>query len=469
MIAAKAAEQTAAPPSSSLADGCSTAESSCPEVHDSVMIHLSSKDAHVICKQDHEAEDQLLLAHISTCGDDVRDIHGETHVANTPDYEPVTEIPIDKVTTGTVLVGILFLGATLGLTALMHRPAILPYCALQLGIALLGFRVRDWDWKYRWITGLLCVVTLSGYKVAILMRMLTGNATLGIRMFFFGTTALWECSNSSLVFGGAETQRKFGITSYTRAFIKAWAPCQVKFVNSSRPALLWRRCWHLLALFTVGIGLQQVLKWSGEGVLGTISSIPILEAEVLAILLFATTLFFNVPGLVWQFVMNAVHTVSGDHLCRVEIILPYGAIYFSTSTREFWSKWSRPASSLIRQMFYYPLGGPQRPYISIPVMFALNAAAHYDVSNALVGDRAIMWWNLVFGVLGVAATCEIMATKWMIPQTSHSAETAEAAEDFPLWFKVGRGAIAHASLRVALYFLVTRCLQMNVSSFLLSL
>merc|ERR1711966_645876 len=85
-----------------------------------------------------------------------------------------------------------------------------------------------------------------------------------------------------------------------------------------------------------------------------------------------------------------------SQLPQPRVILPYGWIYSSKSTREFWSRWSRPAMQLIRYLFYYPLGGRRNWYVSIPVTFLLNASGHFDLSYALVGDKSEVYWIAFF-------------------------------------------------------------------------
>ena len=57
-----------------------------------------------------------------------------------------------------------------------------------------------------------------------MLRFSTLLARLSTRkIIFFATTALWECSNAGLVFGGKTLQARYGITSYRAPRDKALA------------------------------------------------------------------------------------------------------------------------------------------------------------------------------------------------------------------------------------------------------
>lgn len=79
--------------------------------------------------------------------------------------------------------------------------------------------------------------------------------------------------------------------------------------------------------------------------------------------------------------------------------------------------------------------------------------SHYDVSNALVGDRAEAAWNVIFGVLGAATLAEILANRYFDEETS-------------LAYRVVRTLAAHGALLFAAYTLVHNCLHLSLSSLL---
>lgn len=234
------------------------------------------------------------------------------------------------------------------------------------------------------------------------------------------------------------------------------------------------------------------MRWSNAGQSEQSVLRVILETEVLAILLSVFVVaVLDAPSHFWQLVANPLwryfsSSASADEMTadatRIEATLPFGAVYLSTSTRDFWRKWSRPATQLIRQMVYHPLDGPRRPYLAIPLLFVGNGASYYEVGKALVGNRqdSESCTTIVFGLLGLAATLEVLATNFMkksvgaeeavrealIPSERASPRQKDDAHLLPLWFRIMRGVVAHASIRVALYVFVHRCLNVDLWSLL---
>lgn len=422
-----------------------------------------------------------------------------------------------------------------GAVAVVAR--VLAYIALLLGTSSTAYKLQDWGPKWRWFCGFLCAVVLSVFKTLVLVpAVLPGAAPggasgpggygtiLGDRMVLYALTALWECSNASLVFGGNELLQKLGITSNKRALVAGLAPCQIKFVTScttnnntinneksiinnveQKPqqqqhtlAVMHvqrtnRRSLHIILCFVVGYCSRLILlRWCSAGPSKQSIVRVVLETEVLAILLSVFVVaVFDAPSHLWQLAANPVwryfssSSSSAEQMTdatRIEATLPYGAVYLSTSTRDFWRKWSRPATQLIRQIVYHPLDGPRRPYLAIPLIFVGNGASYYEVGKALVGDRQDnkFWTIIVFGVLGLAATFEVLATNFMTTRVGaeearrealiSSERTSPKQEDdvhlLPLWFRLARGVAAHLSIRVALYVFVHRCLNVDLWSLL---
>ena len=274
----------------------------------------------------------------------------------------------------------------------------------------LAIQVQDRRTLIRWICGIVTVIFLSGIKTSTFLTQMEEDGLL-VKVLFYAFTALWECSNVVLIFGGRTFLERYGITNHYRAFITCLCPVQMKFTDSDtvdtdangplRRDKYIKRSVHI----TSYIGAFFIFRLLFRQFVNTIESVPILEAEAIVILVSCSVHFWNIPPHLWQLFMLRQ---------PVQIIYPYGSIYFSSSSREFWRKWSRPASALVRHMFYYPMGGAnQYPYLSIPLMFFMNASSHYDVSNALVGDRSEVGWNLVFGTLGLVATLEVVGDKFM--------------------------------------------------------
>lgn len=406
--------------------------------------------------------------------------------------------PIDVITPGDNF-STAFVVALAGLLALifsffciMGKPYLLlaPYVVMQLLVSAMAIYTRDCGGITRWFAGLFCTMTLSAYKtVLVLPAFFPPGGSLAPKLFFYATSALWECSNAALVFGGRDAHQLYGLTSYRRVLTAALIPCGVKFVHEQKPMLTLRRSGHLLVGILGGLVLRSVLMLeSMSGFVDWLCSISVLEAEMMALLLACFLLVFDIPGLILQLVMDSLLAVAGRLECRaatiadlrVQVVLPYGAVYLSTSSRDFWSKWSRPATQLIRRMVYYPLGGARRPYLSVPVMFVINGSSHYDVSNALVGSREEMAWNVVFWTLGGAALVEMLAIDFMTNRGSFhdgsddsragpGGESTEerrlalksAEENLPIWFKISQWALAHGSILVAVHFMVTGCLRLK--------
>jgi hypothetical protein len=111
----------------------------------------------------------------------------------------------------------------------------------------------------------------------------------------------------------------------------------------------------------------------------------------------------------------------------------------------------------MRHMIYYPLGGSTRPCISIPVMFASNANAHFAVSFALVHDYAHVGWLTVFGLLAAVATTEALADKRV---------AARYGAALPFWYRAVRWLITAIALRVSVYQFMHRYLGLNLSHFI---
>lgn len=106
---------------------------------------------------------------------------------------------------------------------------------------------------------------------------------------------------------------------------------------------------------------------------------------------------------------------------------------------------------LIRRLFYYPLGGRNRWYISIPITFLLNASTHFDLSYALAGYKAEVYWLTIFGTLAIVSMVEVSGDKFL------SGVNSDGNTSFPLWYQIIRAFLAHASLRLVLYIMIYKC------------
>lgn len=110
-------------------------------------------------------------------------------------------------------------------------------------------------------------------------------------------------------------------------------------------------------------------------------------------------------------------------------------------------------------MCFYPLGGHARAYLSIPLMFFLNASFHFSVSAALVKDEAKVGWLTVFGILGVAVTLEVLLEEKVLQKYSNTSEGA-----LPYWYRIVRFLLAAGTLRAALYYFIHWCLRLDGAS-----
>ena len=109
---------------------------------------------------------------------------------------------------------------------------------------------------------------------------------------------------------------------------------------------------------------------------------------------------FNAPSYLYSLLLSASGIPALDPDLTLLIVQPYGAVLLSLTPSDFWSRWSRPATALVRRLFFYPCGGKEKLHVSIPCLFGLNAVAHFDVGKALVGERRVGGWFVLFGVLG---------------------------------------------------------------------
>ena len=324
--------------------------------------------------------------------------------------------------------------------------ASVPYLVLLISSIPIGVKLQDKEKYIRWITGFAYVALLSGIKIAMLMSVFHDDS-IAWKGLFYAYTALWECSNCLNIFGGKELLEKYGITSYAKAILAALCPSQMKFINNNQKVKTGLTKWmkNSLHLGAYIVGLF-VVRYFLKAIAELTSKFVILEAEGIVIFISLLVNIWNLPAHLYQ-----------TSLIRypVQVIYPYGSIYISTSSREFWSKWSRPGSSIIRYMFYYPLGGSSRAWLFIPLMFLLNASSHYSVSESIVGDKNKNGWNTVFGVLGTAATLEVYGNQF-VPLNVYDDGSVGS---YPTWWLVIRFTLAVISLRFAAYTLLHVCLD----------
>lgn len=325
-----------------------------------------------------------------------------------------------------------------------------PYLSMHLLSIPLAYRLRDERGWVRWPSALVVVAVLGSIKTSTLTLSSQESDSVARKGVFYALTALWECSNAVHIFGGRTLLDRYGITSYRRALLAVTCPAQIKFVDRPHP-----RDRSLLRSVHIGgyIGAFFLLRFLLGFAVDFIEQHVVLEAEALAILFSCLVNIWNVPPLLYQLMLM---------MYPVQVIYPYGSIYLSASSREFWSKWSRPASSLIRHMFYYPLGGSGRAWLSIPLMFLLNASSHFSVSEALVGDKAEVGWLMVFGILGLVATLEVFGNQCFEKIDPENNRTVA-----PKWWSAIRFLAAVVALRFAAFVLLHECLSSSLSDLVL--
>ena len=93
-------------------------------------------------------------------------------------------------------------------------------------------------------------------------------------------------------------------------------------------------------------------------------------------------------------------------------------------------------------------------------MFLLNASSHYGVSEALVGDKSELGWNIVFGALGLVAAIEVYCDSIF-----ERIDTGDGTRTNKWWARI-RFVLATASLRFAAYTLLHKCLNSSLHSLL---
>jgi hypothetical protein len=159
-------------------------------------------------------------------------------------------------------------------------------------------------------------------------------------------------------------QHGIRLTNLKQLWISAMVPGQVKCLEHDKPAINWQRSVHLFGGLSVGFSLISSLRAS-PALVSFLCSYAFLETEFFALLTSSLVLLLDIPAHVSQCCLDALDLWTSDPQYCMSVILPYGNIYFSSSSREFWSRWSRPAGQVMRYMIYYPLGGSARPYIYI--------------------------------------------------------------------------------------------------------
>lgn len=373
------------------------------------------------------------------------------HSANDGSLNPPRSIARDLGT------GVLSSAPTLALIAWGSGQTAVPlliYTALILFTSIPAFYLRHKGGVLRWFVGFLVLAMLSGFKSGLL---LAPCENFMIKAGLYAVTALWECSNAVIIIGGNALFDRFGIQDLGSTILYVCAPSQVRFVAAGDQTALStgtpirRRSIHIF-LCCSGLGFMYYYLDTIESLRNFITSVVVLELECLAIMASLAVVILDLPAHLWQCIHDII---PSPYSTSPRVVLPYGWVYSSTSTRQFWSRWSRPATQLIRHLLYYPLGGRDRWYLSIPIMFGLNATSHYDLSFSIVGDRAELWWNLIFGTLAIVAMIEVVGDSYF----------ARNGGELPKWYVWTRAILLHLSLRLVLFFMIHKCFKMSLKDF----
>ena len=344
------------------------------------------------------------------------------------------------------------------------RRVLTAYALLLVVTAMIGFWLRDAGPRVRWAAGFGCAGILGALLFVMVLPVLVPSGQVAHKAMLLAVLALWQCSNASLVFGGRRLLASFGVATWQRALLYGITPCQLRFVTQKHVVAgrTQRRCTHVACYLLAGLGLLEMLQ--SPALLSIISSYVVLEIEAAALLASFFVVALDALPLLWQLCFDALHASTGAAAFCALVVFPYGSIYCSFSSRDFWSRMSRPAGQLIRLMVYAPLGGARQQWLSVPLMFLFNGAAHFDVSDALLGRREEAGWITVYAILGAAATFEVLVERTL--RGASDCEGMVPLLSVPRWWLHLRAVIAHLSLRAALFVVMRSCLHTDLAALL---
>lgn len=378
----------------------------------------------------------------------------------------------------TIIVGLLSALPTLLLIGFGAKPSISTFCiyiALLIVSTFIFIKNDIESGVARWFIGFILLILMSSCKSGFLLASCNNMTIKGL---LYAITALWECSNIVLIIGGETLKDRFGVHGLRDVILYTSAPCQVKFVPTTtslnynttaitggvcRDEQMFKRTIHI-TICIVGVISLYYLLVNIQSIQIFVTSFILVEVEYLAFMASMAVVLLDLPSHSFQIIHNLLVATPLFNIHDIhttpKVILPYGWVYSSASTREFWSRWSRPATQLIRHLFYYPLGGRDKFYISIPLMFLLNASSHFDLSYALVGEKREVYWLALFGMLASVAMIEVVGDKMLASVNS------DGHVSYPSWYLLGRKFLAFASLRLAVYIMVYLCLKTSLRKML---
>ena len=148
----------------------------------------------------------------------------------------------------TLISALLAISPSIIYTCFKMKFASLPYFLLLLLSIPAAIRLQYMNSWIRWLVGFIVVAIMSGIKTAMLMTVFQNESIL-IKGLFYAHTALWECSNCSLIFGGRAALEKFNIDSYSKGIVAALCPSQVKFVSPNHASSSTLQCHDINTLW----------------------------------------------------------------------------------------------------------------------------------------------------------------------------------------------------------------------------
>eukprot|EP01084_Bolivina_argentea_P134116 236633_1 len=268
----------------------------------------------------------------------------------------------------------------------------------SLCAGVLAYRIRHTRPWIRWTIG---VVTLkmtqhtqnySHNEWRQILPVFVTDPQISLYWIVFTVSVCMMWANAwCIFFGGTQYCRKHGIDSYRKAMIVSICPGQMYFRDNKHSR---RKAVSNLIRIGIVFCVGSVVSLFVRSIDQTLIEFNVLvHMEVLGLLFSAALFLANIPAnlhyLLW----------SNDDM---EVIEPYDLAYFSESIRSFWKNWSRPGGELFRYMFYLPLGGRDRYWASVSMVFLANCTCHYDFSMNMYGYRAMYEWNIAYLIMGTS-------------------------------------------------------------------
>eukprot|EP01083_Nonionella_stella_P199636 731888_1 len=270
---------------------------------------------------------------------------------------------------------------------------------------LLAYKIQNMKFIVRWCCGLILLKTLqfvqnySNEQLIKLLPPLFADSTQSEYWLIINVTfgmLYGHCAAS--MFGGSKYFQKHGIDSYTKAFISSLFPGQIRFNRLKKDQNIQYKVQKIsksMCLIIIGYTMSKIIQSEYFLSINDIENNLFVHLEIIGLLQSIIQTLVNI-------IPNAIYLVVSFFMDDIEYIEPYDFVYFSKSIRAFWKHWSRPVGETLRYMIYEPLGGRKNFWISVPILFGVNATLHYDFSQNLYGYKAIYVWNKAFLWMGLS-------------------------------------------------------------------